>query len=89
MFARQTEALTVSVLTAEHHVLANGCNDDIGLPGHAECFSFVDLLASIHLAVQQCKLPGAFVAAFCIFGLDLLCPVTASGVHEADALGLA
>ena len=89
MFARQTEALTVSVLTAKHHVLSNSSDNHISLLGHAECFCFVDLLASIYLAVQQRKLPGALVTTFGIFGLDLLCPVTASGVHEADALGLA
>ena len=86
MFARQTEALTVSVLTAEHHVLSNSSDNHVCLLGHAECFCFVDLLASIHLAVQQRKLPGALVTTFGIFGFNRFCPVAAAGVHEVHTL---
>ena len=57
----QTQSLTVTVLTTEHHVLTHGGNNHITLLGHRKRLSLVDLLAGIHLTVQQLKLPGTLI----------------------------
>lgn len=47
----------VTVLTAQHHVLANGSDDDITLLSHLQCLLPVGFLTGIHLTVQEFVLP--------------------------------
>ena len=76
--AWQTEPLTVTVLTTEHHVLAHGGDDDISILGHGEGLGLVGFLAGIHLTVQDIVFPGTLIAEFAELGLDVFRPVATS-----------
>ena len=88
LLAGQTQALTVSVLATQHHVLAHGSNDDVGRIGQRQGFHTVGLLARIHLAVQDRILPGTLVTATHIkLRLNLLSPVATTAIQQRVALG--
>ena len=86
LFARQTETLTVAVLTTEHDVLTHSGDDDIGVFCQSEGLVHVGILTGINLTMQDFILPGTLVAEFTELGFNLLCPVAATGVHEVHAL---
>ena len=87
--ARQTQALAVAVLAAEHHILADGSDDDICLTGHCKGFCLVGVLAGIDFAVEDFILPGTLVAKLVVLRLNLFGPVATAGIHHVHALRLA
>ena len=78
LFSRQAQTLTVTVLTAEHHVLAHSRDDDVGRASHAQSLGTVGFLTGIYLAMQHLIVPCPLVAAMA---------VTASRIRQFDVSG--
>ena len=87
LLPRQAQTLAVTVLTAEHHVLAHSCNDDVGRTRHAQGLGTVGFLTGIYLTIQHLIVPCPFVAAVAELGFNLLRPVTTARIRQFDVSG--